>query len=79
MGDMFVADNEGVMSSIIYGPDKRTSITKKTGKAFFVVYAPEGIGEEKVRGHLRNLFEHIRLFSHDAQLVVQEVYPTDCE
>jgi len=38
-GDMFVADEQGVISDVIYGPDQRTRITTTTRRALFVVYA----------------------------------------
>ncbi len=51
-GDMFMADAKGIISSILYGPDKRTAVTAATRDALFAVYAPPGIGEEAVRAHL---------------------------
>jgi DNA/RNA-binding domain of Phe-tRNA-synthetase-like protein len=39
-GDIFMADAEGVTSSILYGPDARTRITPATRNALFIVYAP---------------------------------------
>jgi len=41
---MFIADGQGVISSIVYGPDRRTRITLATRNAVFTVYAPAGIG-----------------------------------
>ncbi len=46
--DMFIADSAGVISSIIYGPDRRTQINPETRKVLFTVYAPAGIGDEYV-------------------------------
>src|SRR5262249_20960872 len=41
-GDMFIADREGIISSIVYGPDRRTRITPGTRNVIFTVYAPAG-------------------------------------
>ncbi len=42
-GDMMIADAQGIISSIIYGPDRRTQITSDTRQVLFTVYAPAGI------------------------------------
>ena len=63
--DMFVKDASGVISSIIYGPDRRTSISPQTRNLLFVVYAPSGVGEARVRDHLADIQETVRLFSPD--------------
>jgi len=39
-GDMMISDSQGIISSIIYGPDKRTQITPDTKSVLFTVYAP---------------------------------------
>jgi DNA/RNA-binding domain of Phe-tRNA-synthetase-like protein len=42
-GDMFIRDQEGVLSSVLYGPDSRTRLTSGTTGALFTVYVPAGI------------------------------------
>lgn len=64
-GDMMMADQAGVISSVIYGPDRRTRITPQTKNTFFVVYAPPGIGERAVKEHLGAIRDYIGLFSTD--------------
>jgi len=54
-GDMRISDTQGILSSIIYGPDARTAIGPETDSALFTVYAPAGIGAETVRAHLSDL------------------------
>ena len=44
--DMFISDNKGVISSIIYGPDNRTPIKSDTSEVIFTVYGPEGISSQ---------------------------------
>ena len=39
-GDMIISDAQGILSSIIYGSDRRTRITPKTRQAFFSTYGP---------------------------------------
>jgi len=62
-GDMIMSDNQGTISSVIYGPDRRTRITQETKNPLFVVYAPPGVGEGLVIRHLQDIKEYIELFS----------------
>ncbi len=62
-GDMIMADQEGVISSVLYGPDQRTKITIETREALFVVYAPGGITKEDLYRHLRDIKENVLIFS----------------
>lgn len=73
-GDMFIADATGVLSSIIYGSDRRTMITPDTTQALFTTYAPAGIGAEAVREHLEHILENIRLFAPEAIPAFLDVY-----
>ena len=53
--DMMIADGTGVISSIIGGPDARTAIGPDTKELLFTVYAPAGIGVDRVRAHLEDI------------------------
>jgi len=65
--DMIMADAEGVISSVLYGPDQRTRITVDTRDVLFVVYAPGGIGKEELCRHLRDIKKNVFLFSPSAE------------
>jgi DNA/RNA-binding domain of Phe-tRNA-synthetase-like protein len=67
-GDMFIYDEEGVLSSILYGPDHRTRITPATTRVLFTVYAPAGIAERKVREHLDTLRDLVLTVSPAAEI-----------
>jgi DNA/RNA-binding domain of Phe-tRNA-synthetase-like protein len=73
-GDMFIADAQGVLSSIVYGSDQRTMIAPNTTQALFTTYAPAGIGAEAVRQHLQHIKENVALVSPDAKVIALEVY-----
>jgi DNA/RNA-binding domain of Phe-tRNA-synthetase-like protein len=73
-GDMMIGDQNGVISSIIYGPDKRSQIMPETHNAAFTVYAPDGVGEKAVQQHLVDIQEYVLLFSPQAKVDVLEVY-----
>jgi DNA/RNA-binding domain of Phe-tRNA-synthetase-like protein len=66
-GDMLMADAEGIVSSVLRGPDQRTRITPATTRAVFAVYAPAGIGEDAVRRHLDDLRANVELIAPEAR------------
>jgi DNA/RNA-binding domain of Phe-tRNA-synthetase-like protein len=73
-GDMFMADRQAVISSILYGPDARTRITADTRHVLFAVYAPQGIEPETIRAHLEQIASYLSLLSPQAEVVLNEVY-----
>lgn len=73
-GDMMISDRESVISSIIYGPDRRTQISAGTRNVIFTAYAPPGIDEQTVAGHLQHIEENVRIFAPEAQLELRKVY-----
>ena len=72
--DMFISDNVGVISSIIYGPDNRTPITSDTSDVMFTVYGPVGISTEQIKNHLEDISSYVKLVSSDAVTDVLEIY-----
>jgi len=73
-GDMFISDQGGVISSIIYGPDQRTRIQPGTRAAVYTVYAPPGIGAQAVYGHLEDLRDFILAAFPQARPAQLKVY-----
>jgi DNA/RNA-binding domain of Phe-tRNA-synthetase-like protein len=67
-GDMFIHDEEGILSSVIYGPDHRTRITPVTTQVLFTVYAPAGVPPHRVRAHLGDLEDLVLAVSPEAQV-----------
>jgi DNA/RNA-binding domain of Phe-tRNA-synthetase-like protein len=76
-GDMVLRDTQGVIASVIYGPDERTQIVPGTQRVLFVVYAPPGIGQEAVRQHLQDIEAYVRLITPEAVTERFQVYGTD--
>jgi DNA/RNA-binding domain of Phe-tRNA-synthetase-like protein len=72
--DMMISDHQGVISSILYGPDYRTRITPQTQSALFTVYAPAGIDAEAVQLHLTDLLENIKVISPDVHLELLQTW-----
>lgn len=73
-GDWMIADQTGVISSILRGPDQRTRIKPDTKNALFTVYAPARIDEKPIRKHLCDIESYVRLFSPDATILGKQVY-----
>jgi DNA/RNA-binding domain of Phe-tRNA-synthetase-like protein len=65
-GDMMVVDRDGILSSVIHGPDLRSRITLATTDAMYVVYAPVGVAREQVVAHVRDIAEGILSFAPGA-------------
>ena len=65
-GDMFLSDREGILSSILYGPDDRTAVTARTTRVLYTVYGVPSLPAEDVRGHLEEIEEFVRVLSPEA-------------
>jgi DNA/RNA-binding domain of Phe-tRNA-synthetase-like protein len=73
-GDMMISDQKGIISSIVYGPDQRTQITPDTKNVVFTAYAPPGIDEQAVAGHLQHIQENVMVFAPQAWVELFKVY-----
>lgn len=72
--DMFIRDQQGIISSIIYGPDQRTQITAGTRNVVFTVYAPDGIGAQTVEKHLEDIKDYVSILAPQAQVELLQVF-----
>lgn len=59
-GDLYMADTEGVISSVLAGPDERTRVTERTTDAVYTTYVPPGVGVQALAGYLDDLDGMIR-------------------
>jgi DNA/RNA-binding domain of Phe-tRNA-synthetase-like protein len=73
-GDMYIRDGDGVISSVIYGPDRRTQIRPETKNVVFTAYAPPGITGEAVKNHLEHILRNIKSFAPEAVGETLEVF-----
>jgi DNA/RNA-binding domain of Phe-tRNA-synthetase-like protein len=67
-GDMCIRDQEGILSSVLYGPDQRTRLTARTTGVLYTVYVPAGIQRQAVMEHLERLQADVLLAAPSAQL-----------
>jgi DNA/RNA-binding domain of Phe-tRNA-synthetase-like protein len=72
--DMFISDQSGVISNIIYGPDQRTQITANTHNVIFTIYAPSGIDEQAVKNHLEDIRDYVMIIAPQATVELIKVY-----
>lgn len=75
-GDMMISDATGVISSVLYGPDRRTRITPETKQVLFTVYVPPGIEEQLVSEHLQDILANVLMVAPAAEVEALEVYGT---
>lgn len=73
-GDMMIRDGEGIVSSIVYGPDQRTQIAAGTHSAIFTIYAPTGISPQQVHAQLEQILENVLVLTPQARAELLEVY-----
>jgi DNA/RNA-binding domain of Phe-tRNA-synthetase-like protein len=73
-GDMIISDGAGILSNIIYGPDRRTQIQPGTRNVIYTTYAPSGISEQTVTEHLQDIQEYVRLFAPQAHTEMLQVF-----
>ena len=73
-GDMFMEDKEGIISSIIYGPDNRTQITKETNNVLYTVYAPPGIEKSTICKHLNDIINYTQIVSPQVKMIKKIIH-----
>jgi DNA/RNA-binding domain of Phe-tRNA-synthetase-like protein len=73
--DMYIRDRQGIISDIIYGPDRRTQIRPETRSVLFTVYAPAGISHGGLAKHLETMREYVKLISPEAKTAAMEIIP----
>jgi DNA/RNA-binding domain of Phe-tRNA-synthetase-like protein len=61
--DLYVRDRQGILSSVIYGPDQRTQIKQNTRSAVFTTYGPPGISGDMIQEQLEILEGYARLIA----------------
>jgi DNA/RNA-binding domain of Phe-tRNA-synthetase-like protein len=72
-GDMLMRDGQGVLSSILAGPDRRSRITPDTRRALFAVYGPPGVTAAAVEAHLAAILANVRLIAPEVEAVESRI------
>ena len=66
-GDLFIQDQQGILSSVIYGPDLRTQIQPGTNQALYTTYGPPGIDRHQIQTQIETLEAYVKLFAPQAE------------
>jgi DNA/RNA-binding domain of Phe-tRNA-synthetase-like protein len=74
-GDLYLADQSGIISSVMYGPDFRTRIRPDTARAIFTTYGMPGISRKMIETQLLRLEDLVRLFSPDLGCAALQIFP----
>jgi DNA/RNA-binding domain of Phe-tRNA-synthetase-like protein len=73
-GDLMLCDGEGPVSSILRGPDARTSITSQTKNVLFSIYTPPGVDFLLVEKNLKELEMRVRSVAPAPKTTLLKVY-----
>ena len=66
--DLYLADEKGVLSSIINGPDYRTRITENTNTALYFIYGVDGVTKQLINEQLTTLAEYLSQAIQDVEI-----------
>ena len=72
-GDMYMRDDNSILTSVIRGPAAYGLVTSETTSVVVCVYAPDGVGPDAVRIHLERIAANMRLISPTADVKLLEV------
>jgi DNA/RNA-binding domain of Phe-tRNA-synthetase-like protein len=72
--DLYIRDHQGILSSIVYGPDQRSRIQPETQNVLFTTYAVAGIDRAALSAHLEKLQQYVLLVSPEASTQKLEIY-----
>lgn len=72
--DIITEDESGIISSVLYGPDRRTIITEKTRNYLFFAYFPYGEADINIRNHFEDIISYIQIFDTGFDRSDVEIY-----
>lgn len=73
-GDMIVRDAEGVIASVLHGPDSRTRLRAASTAALFGAWCPVGLAADVAERHLNALAALLRLEWPEAIIDAPRIY-----
>ena len=72
--DIITEDGSGIISSVLFGPDRRTMITEKTRNYLFFAYFPYGEEDSKIKNHFEDIIKYIKIFDNGFDRSDVEIY-----
>ena len=73
-GDLHMADPSGTVSSVVYGPDRRTQLQPDTISALYTTYAVPGVTDAQVARHLNIRSKELLTVARLRLLLLAEVH-----
>lgn len=74
--DMTLRDAQGILSSVLYGPQGGSPVVSSTVDVLYTIYSPAGAPGQILEAQLQSLIAYLRLYAPDAG-ISQSVYPGD--
>ncbi len=72
--DVYLADQRGIISSILKGPDRHTRLTADTKNVLFTVYAPPGVLAADLNRLLDRLAEYLTMAGGEATVELKRIH-----
>lgn len=72
--DLLLSDENGILSSVLNGPDYRTRITEATQNVLYFVYGVDGITGEQIRHHLENIRHYLLTVNPEVEIQTIEIF-----
>lgn len=72
--DMTLRDAQGILSSVLYGPQGCSPIVSSTVDVLYTIYSPAGAPDEALEAQIQDLIAYLRLYAPRAS-ICQSIYP----
>lgn len=73
-GDLHMADPGGTVSSVIYGPDRRSQLQPDTPSVLYTTYAVPGVADAALAEHLDILDSYVQRLHPEAVTVLKSIF-----
>lgn len=73
-GDLHMADRQGTVSSVIYGPDRRSQLQPDTTAVLYTTYAVPGVTDAELARHLDVLEAYVRRLHPEALTQIKAAF-----
>jgi DNA/RNA-binding domain of Phe-tRNA-synthetase-like protein len=73
-GDLYISDQRGILSNIVYGPAGYASIRPDTTSVVYTTYGVPGISRLDMDAHLNSILENVRAFAPHAEIETRSIF-----
>jgi DNA/RNA-binding domain of Phe-tRNA-synthetase-like protein len=75
--DLCIRDRDKILSTILYGPELSSPITRQTNQALYTIYGPSGVTDAVLSAALDDIQATLRLVDPSVQTLWREIFQTD--